>query len=370
MCILRRKKSLINRQSGNVEKIRVIRHISDSLDLCEIQIGFDELKIFYDANQLLEFLHKDVEYTVRQDVVDGQICLVICELAMLSNIQTVKSIDNIKLLPESNKRVVCNVDSKALRFGEFYACRIALLAKVQLGSSAKAKWFDCTMIDQCSREFSLRLFSTNTDIEKMEAILNACIGSYVTFDMKYTRYGLQTEEIVQLATPVEKSPEVVVAEAIVREHINKDPALVAYNNRYGFIDHLSNLIDGEIGYYLVRIASEIYMINAIDSITSDINIETMKRACICSYGYLLPKKGDWSRTTLNYNKAASIPELKEDKQLLYILDVLSEPMDDTKRTYIKIKGLVNDIIKIRRGIKDEESDLSGTNLSAMFNGLL
>lgn len=361
---------MIERLQGRVENISIIRHLKDNLDLCEIQIDFDTLKIFYDANELMQFINKDVTYTVRPDVVDGVATEVICELAILTTIQTVSSSENVKLIPEGNRRTMCNVEAKNLRFGEFYSNCIALMSKFEFGSSGKAKWFDCTMVDAVSKEFIVRLFTSNTERMEMEAILSTHLGRYNVFDVKYTKFGLQTEEFVCLDDTVEESPEVVVAKEIVANLINSDTALSEYNKRYDFINNMSSLIDGEPGYGLVRIASELYMINAIDSISTDLDIKAMKRAVVCSRGYLLPHKTAWSRPMLNVNKCMSIGELKSDKELMLILDVLSEEeASSTKQTYIKIRGLVNDIIKIRRGVSDEENSDSSNVINAAVNSL-
>lgn len=362
---------MIERLYGKVEKVSFIRNVGKNLDLCEIQIDFDELLIFYESSELMQFIGCDVQYTVRQDVVDAKIARVVCELVRLSNIQTVQSTENIKLIPEGTRRTICNVDSRNFRFGEFYSNCVALMTKHELGSSPKAKWFDCTMIDMYSREFTVRLFASNVNTGMMNDLLESFHGKYVAFDLSSTKYGYQTEEIQVLPTDVEQSPEVIIATEVIKKVIESDPALMAYNARYDFINQVLSVIDGEPGYGMVRMASELYMVNAIDNISTDIDIRAMKRAIICSRGYLLPHKMAWSKPMLNTNKALQISELKSDSELMLILDVLSEQApSDTKLTYLKIRGMVDDIIKIRRGISNEETANMFANVNTMFNGLL
>ena len=365
---------MIERLQGKVENISIIKHIGDNLDLCSMQIDFDNLKIFYDANDLMQFIGQEVEYTTRPDVIDGQAELVICELAMLSTIQTVSSTENVKLIPEGNRRTMCNIEARTIRFGDFYANCVALMSGYELGSSPRAKWFDCKMIDKVSKEFTVRLFASNVDYDRMVAILDGFVGGYVAFDLESTKYGYQTKEIVELPGTVEDSPEVVVARDIIMNLINSDAGLRDYVQKYDFMNVVSKVIDGEPGYMLVRMASELYMINAIENISTDLDIRAMKRAVICSRGYLLPRKANWSKPMLNCNRAMTVPTLKDDKELLLILDVLSEePASETKLTYIKVKGLVNDIIDIRRGVSNEKNEISNDNFSTIvnsFNGLL
>lgn len=363
---------MIERLSGKVEKITFIKNIATNLDLCEIQIDFDTLKIFYDANELIQFNGLDVLYTVRPDVIEGKVEQVVCELVNLSTIRTVTSTENIKLIPEgATKRTVCNFAVDDVRFGGYYANVVAFMSGFTFGSSRKSKWFDCTMIDANSKEFSVRLFVKHIPTEQMEDLLNAYIGRYVNFDVNSTKYGLQTEEIVDLPNKVEQSPEVVVAMEVIRKVIASDPALTEYDSKYDFVNYMSTLIDGEPGYSLVRMASEIYMINAIDNISTDLDITSMKRAAICSHGYKLPSKTAWSIPLINVNKAQRIEQLKNDKELMIILDAMSrEDVTPTKQTYIKIKGLVNDIIKIRRSANNEKIISNYADVVSMFNGLL
>lgn len=363
---------MIERLQGKVEKVTFVKKIAENLDQCELQIDFDILTIFYDATELMQFSGKDVLYTVRPDVVDGEQKLVICELAMLTTVQTVQSTENIKLIPEGTSRTICNFDSRNARFGQYYPNVVGLLSKFTFGSSQKAKWFDCTMIDINSKEYMVKMFTSGSTPEEMEAVLNPMIGRYVNFDMEYTRYGFQTTELIPLPQDVEESPEVVVAKEVIQTLINNDPALTEYNSRYGFINTVSSVIDGEPGYGLVRMASELYMINAVDNISTELDIRAMKRAVICSRGYMLPHKTDWSKPMLNTTKLMQIPELKTDKELMLILDALSdEEPSPTKLTYIEIRGLVDNIIRIRRGIYNEENKAINTSaLVNMFNGLL
>lgn len=362
---------MINRLQGKVEKISRLEEVGESLDLCEIQIGFDTFKIFYDYNDLLDYLNYDVIYTTRKDVVRGVPDLVICELAKLTTVQTVQSVENIKLVPEGTKRTMCTFDVSVARFGNFYPNVTALMSSYKLGSSPKARWFDCTMIDMYSKEFVVRKFEPEGELEAIEAMYNEAVGKYVVFDLESTRYGYQTKEMTTLPQAVEFSPEVEVAKAVLQKEISGDEALQDYCNRYDFINSILAKMDGEPGYALVRMASELYMINSIDNITTDLDIKAMKRAVICSRGYLLPHKTEWSVPMLNNTKVISIPGLKSDKEMMLILDPLSkEPASPTKLTYIKVRGLVNDIINIRRGVENEKDVADIAFATTLFNGLL
>ena len=351
---------MISRQTGKVENVTFLRSFGKGLDLCEIQIDFDSIKIFYDSNELMSFIGHEVIYTTRPDMIDGVPELVICELAKISEIQTVTSTENIKLIPEGTSRTVCNFNSSEIRFGDFYPSCVALLSRVEMGSSKKAQWIDMTMIDKSSKEFVVKRFCSDAEYV-LEQAKNFC-GHYVQFDLESTKYGFRTEDVTCLTRTVEMSPEVVVAKEVILSEIAKDPGLTKYNELFNYVESISNIIDGEPGYLLVRIASEIYMINAIDSISTDLDIRAMKRAAICSRAYAIPHTTLWSQPLLNTNKALKVTELREDKELLYILDIYCEEKpSSTKLTYFEISELVDNIINIRRGVNNEEGFSSNVN---------
>lgn len=357
---------------GVVDKITFIENVKIGMDLCTIRIGFDEFYIFYDMNDLNIFLNENVEYSFREDMVKGKIERVITDIAIFRTIQTVDSIENVKLIPEGNKRTVCNFSIKEVRFGEFKPGCVSYLCGTKRGSSPYSKWIDMDMIDADSRSFKLRIFTKDPNgTEGLDEIIETFVGKYVTYDLQSTQYGYQTKEVIALTTGVELSPEVTVAEEVVRKVIQADKGLVQLESTYNLIESLKGIIDGEPGYQLVRMASEIYLINAMDSISTNLDINTMKQAVICSRLYCLPSSSDWSRPLLNVNKTSRIKELKENRELMSILDPMNGgEVSDTKRMYIKIRGMVNDIINIRRGVSDEKDNTTITGYMSLFNGLL
>lgn len=349
---------MIQRLRGRVENITVVKHIAESLDLCSIRIDFDEVFIFGDANDYMDFLNQEVYYTIRPDVIDGNPCNVVCDIAAISNVQVVETVENVKLIPGRVQRTICNFSAKDLRMGEYYPSCVALLGGIELGSSSKAKWFDCSVIDQDSKAMQLRLFA-GKESEQLETLLTSYVGSYVRFDLEMTKYGPQTKEILCLNYNVEYSPEVEVAKAVLEKEATLDPGIQDYVKYTNLIESLLTKMDGEPGYMLVRMASEIYMINAVDAISADLDIRAMKRAVFCSRGYCTSHTKNWSKPMLNTNRALKVAALRDDMELLYIIDVMcEEPASPTKQMYIKIRNMVNDIIDIRRGVINEKDSIN------------
>lgn len=355
---------------GDVESVSVVKNYGSAL-LMELQIDFDTVKIFGQQDEIMAFMGKRVYYTLRDDIIEGVPTQVVASIAEVRVIDVVKSVDNIKLIPMTQKRNVCNFSIRECKYGEFYPGCIALLTAIQSGSSRKTQWVDCTLIDQESKEFSLRIFTKNNLDNAME-IFKEWLGSYVTFDMKVTQYGNQTEEIAIIQDTVTISPEVEVSRKVILNEIANDPALDEYEKTHNLMKYIKSSIDGEPGYMLVRMASEIYMINALANISNDFDIQAMKRAVYTSRGYLKPHKKNWSRPMLNSNCALRCKGLQEDTELLLILDVMSqEEVSPTKSMYIRIRKMVDDCIKIRRGVLNEAEEIDGYGkFISNFSGLL
>ena len=334
---------------GDVKSVSVVKNYGSAL-LMELQIDFDTVKIFGQQDEIMAFMGKRVYYTLRDDIIEGVPTQVVASIAEVRVIDVVKSVDNIKLIPMTQKRNVCNFSIRECKYGEFYPGCIALLTAIQSGSSRKTQWVDCTLIDQESKEFSLRIFTKNNLDNAME-IFKEWLGSYVTFDMKVTQYGNQTEEIAIIQDTVTISPEVEVSRKVILNEIANDPALDEYEKTHNLMKYIKSTIDGEPGYMLVRMASEIYMINALANISNDFDIQAMKRAVYTSRGYLKPHKKNWSRPMLNSNCALRCKGLQEDTELLLILDVMSqEEVSPTKSMYIRIRKMVDDCIKMEKGV--------------------
>ncbi len=362
---------MINKLAGHVDSVKVVAQIKGGFFECDIRIDFDEYKIFYDKDVLLSYVDKDVFYNVRPDVVHGLDCLVICEIALVTEVMTVDANKNSKLIPMDSRRPICNFNISDIKLGEFKPNCIAILTNYKTGFSAKAKWYDCTLIDAQSHLFELRLFTPDADPTKPQDTMNILLNGYVEFDIESTKYGYQASELRGIAQKVEASPEVAIAKTVVEKIVNADGPLLQYVTQTKLFQYLDEFVDGEPGYAYVRMASEIYLIEALANITNDIDERAMKRAVVCSYGYVIPHKDPWARSIVNVIRILKYTDLKADNVLKSLLDVAYEiKCDTTKVMYMAIKNMVSQIIDIRRGIKHEEMDDLISGYRNTFNGML
>ena len=364
---------MIERRRGHLYSLTNITSYSDNFAMLKVEIDFDEYYIFYDPAQLTQFVDKDVYYTTRPDMINDRKVEVVCEIALVTEVVTLdKTSTDVKLIPFDVKRPVCNFNIKDVKFGEYKVGCIAILTGMEKGESKKASWLDCHMIDAYGHMFDLRMFtnvSNVDDVSKFEAMING----YVEFELESTKYGYQTTSIQALPQDIEQSPEIAIAKNVVMEYINSDSVLTNLVTSTGLVAALDKYVDTEPGYLWVRIASELYLIDTFENITSGMNILTMKRAAIVTRLFVLPHNGEWSNQIVNVVKMLKFAELSGDNDLRGIVDVFYKgDTSETRIFYFKIRDMVESIIRLRRGFNYGKEAYSNVinECHSTFNGLL
>ena len=346
---------------GEVVNVELIKSITSEIDYCQIDIDFDSHKIFGKFSELQGFLNKRVSYDVIPDIFEGQRITTVVNLAEIYKIQTLEKNKDIRLITKDiEARPGCNFDCKKLMYGDTKLKAVAYLSSYKRGSSDKSEWVDLTMVDMNSKVFSVRMFTLNADIAdgcNLIASIDGMVGHYVDMDITSTKFGLQASRIAKLDLPVLCPPEVETAISIILACAQDDSELMDYIEHYNFIDTLKDIIDIEPGYHLVRIASEMSLINAVENVSNLYDFKLLNRAAVVSRGYLLPSNTKFSRPLLNVTKLLKT-KLSKDRELLLILDPTSdEPVSPSKRVYMKIAQFSEDLLNERRGINEEMQDI-------------
>lgn len=357
---------------GLVESVTFIKHLDNGVDLCKVTIDFDTHYIFDQYNNLLNFINKYVEYSTRQDVIDGMPATVINHMVDQFTVNTVAKQDGVKLIPENCDRAVCNFDISTLRFGDYEIGVIALLTGYEVSSSKKTKWIDCDMVDKLSHHFNLRIFikSVEGDEDPCE-VIESLVGHYVKFNVNYTKYGYQTDEVELVNRVVTVAPEVDIALSVINEVLSTDSELQEYVVMHNLLNTLKGRLDGDLGYELVYMAAELEMINAISNISDAYDVKVLRRAVLCSRGYKLTAGMKYSKSILNVNKVLKTL-LKTDKHLISILDPMSEEnVTATKRLYYKIRTFARIAVDERRNLDEKiMDDVDCADIYAKFGGML
>lgn len=344
---------------GKVEAVKLVEHVGDKLDLCKITIDFDEVYIWGEYNELIQFVGEPVEYSVRRDVIKGEPVTVIANIANKFTVQTLDKKEGIKLIPKSNiGRAECTFDVSTLKFGDTAYNQTVLLSGYTIGKSDKTQWIDCSVIDKYSKVFTLRVFtkSIEGDIDA-EAAIASFVGYYVKSDITLTKYGYQTKGVELVNVPVVKAPEVDLAITALTQVVESDAELNKYCTAYNMLSVLAGTFRVELGYELVYMAAEIALINELENMSDNYDFRAMRRAVFTSRGYLLPCKTRFSKSVLNFTKVAKT-ELREDRELLLMTDPLAmEDVSQTKTMFYKLREMAKYIIDDRRRFEAPVSEL-------------
>lgn len=362
-------------QIGLVNSIKLIDTIRPRLDYMEIKIDSVPYKMFGEYSKVVKYISGTVIYDTVPDVYQGKVIERVVDLTEERVITTTKADSTSKLLPEEKGvSPVCNFDFASLPLGSKQNGVVCYLSSFIENCSDKARWFDLSVVDMRSKVYTLRYFSSfSAATDETRNILSQLIGKYIRVDITYNQYGYQVQqqkEIELHPADVVLKPEVEIACGIIQDACKEDADLSEYMRTFNYIPKMKNIIDIEPGYYLVRVAMEISLINAVSNITDTFIRRALVRAAVTSRGYLIDKKNELSKPILNINKILRSP-LQTDVELINILDALSGNTTQTKRMYISIAKFAKYIIEERRGLVNEEEIINNYgSISDMLGGLL
>lgn len=362
-------------RTGVVNSITKLSIIRSGLDLMEVVIDDIAYRLFGDYTAYLKLIDSTVIYDTRPDMINGVEHEVITDVSERSLVRTKEYEENPSLIPDGSEvHEVCNFALDSLGMGENMRGVILYLSSYKKGVSDKAKWVDMQVVDIKSKAYTVRVFTGWGTVEsEILELLDKFVGNYIKCNVMVTQYGIQAkaDEVEYVGGPIAAPREVIAAIDIINRAVEGDDKLKAYMEANLFIDRLKSYIDIEPGWHLVRIASEISMFTALKNITDAYSLPLLIRASIASRGYLLSKNpGAYSKPVANVNKIMR-SALKEDTELVTIVDVASRTTSPTKRAFISISVLMNTIIEERRGLFDEEEVIAAVNnVSRNFGGLL
>ena len=102
-------------------------------------------------------------------------------------------------------------------------------------------------------------------------------SSALTLPSKLLVNNLKTNCFAFLSTIVQSIHFVFLDVPISKiiQTVSTDKELMEYMTQYNFINILKGIIDGEFGYHLVAIASEIYCIKAISNISDEYIVQSI-----------------------------------------------------------------------------------------------
>lgn len=326
----------------------------------EVSIDFFSTYILYsERDYYIDYIGKEVEFSVRMDYDSGVPIEVINTLAVKSIVQSVR-FDNgeecvSSLIPYSNNVVdVIDFDSNYLSAGAIAQARTILITGYVKGKSKVTRWIDFSCLDNSSKAFNLRLFSNDNNIEDF---CENTVCKYVMCDIKNTPWGFQiVGEVIILDQELNYPGEVLLSIVKLESAYKQDEQLTHYIDKYNMIETIKNLIYYEPGYHLVEMAAEVMLIDTICSIFEGYDKEVLYRAVFASRGYLIGSRDGLSNPLVNYHRIIT-SKLKDDSSLIKLLDFTSavEEGNLNKQAYLSIRKQVSSIMKGRRGLNEKNS---------------
>lgn len=366
-------------RTGIITQISAVQIINDNL--YRLAVSMDDLStytLFGKINDYLQYVDKEVEFEVREDVVNGSVEEVISTIAVRSIVQAVEIAGDIvddfgssSLIPENSKVInVITFDSTTLKSGDVAKAEIVLVSNFNPGKSKYAKWTDFTCLDINSKAFNLRLFSNSDEIEEFR---KQTVGKYVMVDIvNERRWGLQVHGDMQVYEGEVQIPsEALLAAYKLSMIIKNDKELEGYVEKFDFINTLKNTIYFEPGYHLVELMAEIMLINTLCKIFAGYDRKLLYRTAFASRGYIKPANNKFSNPILNYHRIIT-SDLKDDIKLIKMIDISGgvEEGDLDKEAYLSIRKQVTSIMKGRRGIHETHViNTSISNIDSEYSGL-
>ena len=336
---------------GRVDTVKLIE-TGEGYHVLRVDIGLDSFILIGDYNEYINYIGEDVQYTTRKDIYKGEITDFINTVASIRVVQTVENKTQIDcLIPSDASNAISNFNVKSLAFGDQeYGC-IALLTKYELNSSSKASWADLYMIDKFSKLFVVKLFTSFAG-QNYKDVLDNLVNRYVKFDIHYSKYGYQLHDIELVDVEVTVSPEVEVAYQFILEQVKQDDELLEYCTSSNLLEHLKEVLYYEKGYYLVEIASELMLVNTLKSITDIYDMKVLKRLCVTTRGYLLPRASKYSKGVGN-SIILSGTSLRKDDVLMQSVDSTHPESKEVKQMYSMVRAMASFLLIKRKGDKDE-----------------
>jgi hypothetical protein len=366
-------------KTGTITSVSSLSEIKPGLHQLEVSMDdFSTYTVFGNMNEYLGYVDKEVEFETREDVINGLVQEVICNVAARSIVQSVDSGDYVDdfegmtLIPENSKAIdVITFNKDTLKRGDVAKAQVILVSGFKPGKSRVAKWTDFICLDVNSTVFNLRLFTNADDIEDFR---NNVVGKYAMVDIKNDdKYGFQVFADMQIYDQEVHIPSEVLLSALkLNIIVRRDEELEGYVKKYDMIDTLKKTIYFEPGYHLVEMAAEIMLIQTVCKIFGEYDRGLLYRCVFASRGYLLGSNAHISNPLVNYHRIIT-STLKNDFDLIRLLDITGglEEGDLNKQVYLSVRRQVTSIMKGRRGInEDNKINSIVADIDTEYGGLL
>lgn len=325
--------------------IELVEGARDGVHADLLKVTFDSLESaywYFDYSQSLQYVNQDVIVEFRSDIYNGNLEKFIKTFVLPTVVQTLEKKDNFKLYIETEDNN-SNLSFKEINIGETRSGAIVFCVASEFKSSANAVWQELIIRDKMMHTAKLRIFDYDNSSAEFA-------GKYVLTDLSRNKYGFQSDNVAPVNGEMAVNPEISVAEQYVRNYFQDDAVACDYMSKMNLLEKLYEVVDFELGYAIVRMASELAMLDSLYNITKDLNLKAMSEAILCSYGHYA-RKSKLSDSVNNITLMLSFPF--EDRAL--VAQLLDKALEEKPQEYAvlqNIKETVNTLLEIRKGTLD------------------
>lgn len=319
----------------------VLLEHSDSVgDVLNVTINNDTTALwFYNYADALKYVGQNVIVEFRKDIYKGELKQFIATFTLPTVVTTLDKKDGFKLY-------VDQIDNQAsISFSEIadgetaYNCTVLCTAQ-EFKSSNNSVWMQLTIRDCTMHTATLRLFHPeNTDAQ--------FAGKYILTELSRSKYGFKTEKIVPINKEMLSNPEVEIARQYILNYFANDAVAYPYINKTCILDFLSDVVDYEQGYGLMRLAMELAMVESMENITKDVDLTTIGHALLARRGYLTRTSA--LSPSVN-NVVIAMNYQWTNKQLM--LQLLDDALEEKPNEFVVMQSVMNTvdtILAVRKG---------------------
>lgn len=320
--------------------IEVIEKNPTAGDLLRVTIDNTTTALwFFDYNESLQYLNKDVIVEYRQDVYKGELQQFIKTFVIPTTVNTLEKKDNIKLYIDQTDNNA-NMSFSDVAPGEKYIGAILFCVHSEYKSSPNAIWQELIIRDKSMHTAKLRVFDYENSLADFS-------GQYVMADISRNQYGFQSDMVTPVSGEMQRNPEIDIAEQYIKNYFAANTVALDFITKNNLFGNLEEVVDYEKGYALMRLAMELAMVDGMDNITKDINLNAIGEALLCTYGHYC-RKSILSKEINSITLA--MPFMFEDRKL--VLQLLDKNLEDKpKEAYVmaNIQKTVETILEVRKG---------------------
>lgn len=323
------------------ESVTLVNKIDDTdVLLLKLSDG-SQVYMLYSYTDALAFVGEEVICKSRKEILNGQIVDMVDILSKASEVMTVsKDISEVKLYSSDP----CNhstVSFDDMAIGDTVTDVILYCTKVDKGSSTRAEWLELYCVDAKGKIRVVRMFSPEDTAVDFDS-------HYIKLNLTRTAYGFNSDAACACFMPAYENPDVVLAIQYIERTVSTDQKLKALVENIKVIDRLRNQVYYDKGYFLVRIAYMLYMLESLSQMSDALDFQNCRRAIIVHHLYLCLAEERWNRTISNFILAK-----KYDMDDAIIMSDYDDPGKDiNKRALKRIAGMADMLIKEKKGVLD------------------